>query len=118
MTKQQHDFCIAFVETRSVKESALKAGYSESYASTKAYNLLKEPEIMDKIAYLEKSYYQEQFKDLALDSVKNLKDIIGDDTNRATQLNAIKYALSMAGIADESAESGTIEIKVKLPDGL
>ena len=83
MTSQQHDFCVAYVACRNVREASIKAGYSESFSTSKAYNLLKEPEIMDKITDLEKSYYQEQFKDLALDSVKNLKDIITDDTNRS-----------------------------------
>ena len=119
MTKKQIDFAIQYVQTRNIFQSAVSAGYSKSFAKSRSHELLKNPDIKEKIAHLEDSYYKDHFKELALKSVKELEGIIEDSENRATQLQAIKYTLEQAGITEQpDSKAGTIEIRVTLPDDL
>jgi len=119
MTKRQHDFCIAYVVCRNPKEACIIAGYTEAYSKTKSYALLKKPAIKDKITTLSESYYKEQFQELATKSIKELAGVIEDVENRSSQLKAIQYVLSQAGVAEQDdKQTGVIEIKVRLPHDL
>lgn len=112
------DFALHYVQTRNSEKSALNAGYSKSFARKRSHELLKNPDIKEKIAHFEDIYYREQFKRLALKSIKELENIISDSESRGPQLQAIKYTLEQAGAQPTGNGSGTIEIKVSLPDDL
>ena len=119
LTKRQSDFIIHYVESRNIFQSAINAGYSPNYAKSNSHELLKHPLIKEQIAHLTEAYYKKQFEELATKSIKELAGIIEDPLNRSTQLQAIKYVLSEAGIAgQEDSNTGIIEIKVKLPNDL
>ena len=119
LTKRQSDFILYYVESRNTVQSALDAGYSKSYAKSRSHELLKNPAIAEQITHLTETYYREQFKELATKSIKNLADVIEDEENRSTQLQAIKYVLNEAGLAEQDEkQTGIIEIKVKLPNDL
>ena len=119
LTKRQSDFILHYVESRNTVQSAVDAGYSISYAKSKGHLLLKNPLIKEQITHLTESYYKEQFQELASKSIKNLSDVIEDSENRGSQLRAIQYVLSQAGVAEQDEkQTSVIEIKVKLPNDL
>ena len=103
MTRQQQQFCINFVHTRDVKQSALEAGYAKSFSESKAYLLPKQHQ--EHILKLETEYYKQQFKVLAVDAVKALKEIINNSENDSARLSASKYVLELAGVADITSKS-------------
>jgi phage terminase small subunit len=118
LTKKQTDFIIHYVESRNIFQSALLAGYSQTFAKSRSHELLKNPAISEKITNLTESYYKEQFQELATKSIKALAGVIEDIESRSTQLQAIKYVLNEAGLAEQDKkQTGTIEIKVQLPKG-
>jgi phage terminase small subunit len=118
LTKKQTDFIIHYVESRNIFQSALLAGYSQTFAKSRSHELLKNPAIAEKITNLTESYYKEQFQELAIMSIKALAGVIEDTESRSTQLQAIKYVLNEAGLAEQDEkQTGTIEIKVQLPKG-
>ena len=45
MTGKQRAFCKEYAKTMNVTQSAIKAGFSETYARSKAYRLLDNEEI-------------------------------------------------------------------------
>lgn len=102
MTKRQHDFCIAYVACRNVKEACITAGYTEAYSKTKGYTLLKNTAIMEEIATLSEKFYRSQFEELAVKAVKELNSVITDSENRSSQLRAIMYILDVTGVTPES----------------
>ena len=118
LTKRQHDFCIAYVESRNISKSAMVAGYSSSYAKSKSHLLLKNPAILEQVTHLSESYYKNHFEQIGLTAIKNLSDVVSDAENRPTQLSAIKYVLDAVGATADDSKNGTIEIKVKLPNDL
>ena len=119
MTPRQHKFCEAYIETRNPREASLMAGYSPAFAKTKSYALLKNDKVREKIATLETEYYQNHFKELALKSINTLSEVLDNELSPASQLAAIRFILEQAGVSNkEQQESGTIQIKIKLPDDL
>ncbi len=104
MTSRQHKFCIAYIETRNPREASLMAGYSDVYSKTKSYALLKNPAIKEKIDYLSKEYYQSEFQKLALDAVATLKDVLGNELSPASQMQAIKLSLILAGVINRHGD--------------
>ena len=119
LTKRQSDFILHYVECRNIFQSALLAGYSPTYAKSRSHELLKNPLIKEKISNLTESYYKEQFQELATKSIKALAGVIEDTENRSSQLQAIKYALSEAGVTEQDdKQTGVISIKVTLPKEL
>jgi len=119
LTKKQIDFSVHYAESRNSYQSAISAGYSKSFAKSRSHELLKNPDIIEQIETLSDRYYKEQFKELALTSIKELSDIVTDSENRPTQLKAIQYILNEAGIAGQpDSQAGTIEVKIRLPDDL
>lgn len=62
MTQKQREFCKEYVKTMNVTQSAIKAGFSETYARSKAYRLLDNEEIK---AYIEKITANALKKDIA-----------------------------------------------------
>ncbi len=114
MTKKRLDFCIYYIETRSARESAKLAGYSISYAEKQSHLLLRNEDIKEKLAYFEEKFYRDEFKKLALKSIKKLDNIISSSEIESVQLNASKFVLSQAGISDkEDSATQTIQIKIK-----
>ena len=118
MTKKRVDFCIYYIETRSARESAKLAGYSNSYADKQSHLLLRDEDVKEKLAYFEEKFYRDEFKKLAVKSVKKLDDILSSTESESVQLGAVKLALELAGVSDKSDTAQTIEIKVKLPNDL
>lgn len=120
LTKKMMDFCTEYVKCRNATESARKAGYSNSYAESKAYMLLEREEIQKRIANIEETYLNNAFKKLSILAVKKLKDILEDSENRPTQFRAVKLSLQVAGIIDrhgdiEQEETDTV-FKLIIPE--
>ena len=118
LTKRQNDFILQYVETRNIYQSAIQAGYSHTYAKSRSHELLKNPLISEQITNLTESLYKEHFQEIATTAIKKLSEVVQDSENRSTQLQAIKYTLEQAGVTNTEQETGTIEIKVKLPSDL
>ncbi len=118
MTGRQQKFCAEYVTSRNPQKASLEAGYSASFSTSKSYQLLKNPEIIEKIAELSEKYYRTQFEELGLKAIKTLSNVLENPDSPSTQLNSIKYILGVLGVGDVENNSGTISIKVKLPDGL
>ncbi len=94
LTAKQIDFCKSYLLLRDAKAAALEAGYSELYACKKAFALLKQENISQKIAELESEYFQNSFAKLAYDSMNVLKSLIDPESDflveDRTKLAAIK----------------------------
>ncbi len=107
ITEKQEAFCIAYVATRDIQQSALEAGYSEQYAKKKAYALLKHPEVSTRITELEQAFFNERFAKLAMRSMAVFEEVLDGYEDRA-RLAAIKeifkfYALEKKlGLEDKS----------------
>ena len=101
-TKKQFSFIKAFVLSRSVQESSIKAGFSESFSKSKAYQLVKRPDIQEEIAKQAKIYYGQRFDLLGLVALESLEEIISDGSNRAAQLSAVKFIFEISGVHEES----------------
>ena len=117
LTARQQDFCIEYVATRDAKASALKAGYSESYAQKKAYTLLSNEEVVKRIEELEKTFFSERFTKLAMRSMAVLEEILDGYEDRA-RLAAIKeifkfYALERKlGLDEEGKEEQLAPVSI------
>ena len=119
LTKRQSDFIIYYVESRNIFQSAINAGYSKSYAKSRSHELLSNPRIKKQITHFIEAYFKQEFQELATKSIKALAGVIEDTENRSSQLQAIKYVLSEAGVAEQDdKQTGTISIKVTLPKEL
>ena len=119
MTKQMRDFAIHYAATRNATESCRLAGYSEKYALSKSHLLLKNDEVKELITNLTDKYYKSEFQKLALDAISTLKEVMQNELSPSTQLAAVKYVLSEAGVTDvDDSKAGTIQIKVTLPKEL
>jgi len=112
MTKQQQEFCKYYIYSRDVKKSALKANYSQSFSQSKAY-LLPE-KFKDFISELETEYFAQEFKALAIDSVKALREIINNSENDSARLSASKYVLELTGAVEP--QHNDLKIEIRLPD--
>lgn len=118
MTGQQRKFCIEYVRCRNASKAALVAGYSESYSKSKAYELLRIPEIMTEVERLEGDYYKQTFKELALKGLNAIGEIIENVENPAARLRASELVLKQAGFIDPARVDQEFTITVKLPEGL
>ena len=112
MTKQQQDFCKYYIYSRNVRASALKAGYAKSYSESKAYHL--PDKYKEFISKLETEYFAQEFKVLAIDSVKALREIINNSENDSARLSASKYVLELTGAVEP--QHNEIKIEIRLPD--
>lgn len=90
LTQKQLQFCEKYVTSRDAKNAALEAGYSETYANGKAYLLLKDERVLEKIAELEKNFFSDRFTKLAVASIDVLEEIILENYEDRTRLAAIK----------------------------
>ena len=109
ITVKQEAFCLAYVASRDIKDSAIKAGYSKNYAEKKAYSLLKKETIKKRIAQLEQDFFSSRFATLAIASMGVLEEIILENYEDKTRLSAIKevfkyYALERKMGLDENRE--------------
>ena len=109
ITEKQEAFCIAYIATRDIQQSALEAGYSEQYAKKKAYALLNHKEVSNRINELEQAFFNERFAKLAMRSMAVFEEILDGYEDRA-RLAAIKeifkfYALEKKlGLEEKSNE--------------
>ena len=76
LTAKQIEFCKSYILLRDARAAALEAGYSESYASKKAFALLKQENITHKIEELEAEHFKSSFGKLAMRSVEALEEIL------------------------------------------
>lgn len=98
LTAKQIKFCESYILTRDIKQSSLNAGYSESYSKSKAYELLQNEEIKEKIKQLETDHNQNHFKKLAIVANTELENILtGADTD-STKLRAIELVYKLSGV--------------------
>ena len=90
LTEKQLLFCEYYVTSRDAKNAALEAGYSEAYANSKAYRLLKDERVLEKVATLEKNFFSDRFAKLAIASMDVLEEIILENYEDRTRLAAVK----------------------------
>ncbi len=98
LTQKQLQFCEKYVTNRDAKNAALEAGYSEAYANGKAYLLLKDEKIAQKIEELEGKFFQDRFAKLAIASMDVLEEIILENFEDRTRLAAIKEVFKFYGL--------------------
>jgi phage terminase small subunit len=89
ITEKQEAFCIAYVATRDIQQSALEAGYSEQYAKKKAYALLNHSAVSSRIYELEQAFFNDRFAKLAMRSMAVFEEVLDGYEDRA-RLAAIK----------------------------
>lgn len=118
MTGKQIKFCIEFVRCRNALKAAQDAGYSESYAKSRSYELLRIPEIVTEIERLEVSFYKQTFRELAFRGLNAIGEIIESGDNPTARLRAAELALRQAGFIDPSKLDQEVVIVVRLPEGL
>ncbi|QSZ41358.1 hypothetical protein GJV85_04300 [Sulfurimonas aquatica] len=120
VTEKQQKFCEEFMLTRNLTKSALGAGYSNTFALKKSYQLMNDQKILKRIEELEKEYFTNHFKTLGIKAVEELMVIINSGTS-SEKLRAIEIALKLNGFTQGisiEANTNDISIKVKLPDGI
>jgi len=79
LTAMQVAFCKSYLLLRDAKAAALEAGYSEAYASKKAYALLKQENISQKINELEVEHFNNNFAKLAMRGIEVLGEILDSE---------------------------------------
>jgi phage terminase small subunit len=114
LTAKQILFCENYILTRDIKQSSLIAGYSESYSKSKAYELLQDEKIQQKIQELEKTYNQEHFKRLSTIANKELETILLSSENDNTRLRAIELIYKLSGIIKDDKISLNINNENKV----
>ena len=98
LTEKQIKFCEQYVISRDAKKSALEAGYSEVYAKGKAYLLLRDERITQKIEEVEKGFFSDRFAKMAIASMDVLEEIIVENFEDRTRLAAIKEVFRFYGL--------------------
>ena len=98
LTEKQIKFCEQYVISRDAKKSALEAGYSEVYAKGKAYLLLRNERITQKIEEIEKGFFSDRFAKMAIASMDVLEEIIIENFEDRTRLAAIKEVFRFYGL--------------------
>ena len=117
LTQKQLQFCEKYVTSRDAKNAALEAGYSETYANGKAYLLLKDERVLEKIDELEKNFFRDRFAKLATASMDVLEEIILENFEDRTRLAAIKEVFrfcvlenKLLGDGNKEDNSGVVNI--------
>lgn len=124
LTNRQIKFCEHYILTRDIKQSSLNAGYSQSYSKSKAYELLKDGRIIEKITHLENEHNQNHFKKLSLIANTELENILANSENDSAKLRAIELVYKLSGIIQDEKISLNInninatKSKVKTIDDL
>lgn len=116
MTAKQYAFCLNYIETRNVSESARIAGYSATYSRARSHELLQHPEIKAELEKLEREYYQDHFKRLAIKSIKALEDVLENGENESARVSAAKEIFIRAGIGSIEPEA-PLQITIVMPKG-
>ena len=101
LTVKQISFCKNYILTRDIKQSSLSAGYSESYSKSKAYELLQDEKIRNKIKELETEHNQEHFKRLSIVANTELENILTNTDTDSTKLRAIELIYKLSGIIQD-----------------
>lgn len=101
LTAKQISFCEHYILTRDIKQSSLQAGYSKSYSKSKAYELLQDEKIQEKIQHLETEHNQEHFKRLSTIANKELETILLSSENDNTRLRAIELIYKLSGVIQD-----------------
>ena len=101
LTIKQIKFCENYILTRDIKQSSLKAGYSQAYSKSKAYELMKDTKIQTKIKELETHHNQEHFKKLSLAANTELENILVNSENDSAKLRAIELVYKLCGIIQD-----------------
>ena len=98
LTPREELFCLHYLESSSVPESATKAGYSQSYSKTKAYLLAKRPEIQGRLKELRSEYISTFFESTAAKALQIVTDVLENGDTSTAQLKAAELILKQAGI--------------------
>ena len=118
LTKNQHKFVEAYLVSRDAKNSAITAGYSETFAKKKAYLLLKDEKIIECMNKMENDFFKTEFSRLAYKSVKVLEEIMMDYVlEERVRLQAVKEVLNFYGLekrleiqSDTAKQSSAVNI--------
>ena len=105
LTVKQIKFCEHYILTRDIKQSSLNAGYSESYSKSKAYELLQDERIKNKIQKLESEHNQNHFKRLSMLANTELETILLSSENDNTRLRAIELIYKLSGVIQDDKVS-------------
>ena len=108
LTIRQIKFCENYILTRDIKESSLNAGYSKSYSKSKAYELLQDEKILNKINKLESEHNQSHFKRLSMLANTELENILVGSENDNAKLRAIELVYKLSGIIQDEKISFNI----------
>jgi len=99
LTSKQQKFVEAYLVSRDAKNSAITAGYSETFAKKKAYLLLKDEKIIECMNRMENDFFRTEFSRLAYKSVKVLEEIMMDYVlEERVRLQAVKEVLNFYGL--------------------
>ncbi|PHO12765.1 hypothetical protein CPG38_05725 [Malaciobacter marinus] len=109
LTAKQIKFCESYILTRDIKQSAINAGYSETYSKSKAYELLQDEKIKKKIEQLETDHNQNHFKKLAIVANTELENILTSADTDSTKLRAIELIYKLSGIIKDEKVSLNIQ---------
>ena len=105
LTAKQISFCENYILTRDIKQSSLKAGYSESYSKSKAYELLQDERIQKKIQKLESEHNQNHFKRLSIIANEQLENILTGADSDGAKLRAIELVYKLSGVIKDEKVS-------------
>ena len=115
LTEKQIKFCEKYIISRNAKQASLDAGYAESYAHKKSYELLKDDRIKNKIAMLEEIFFESSFKRLAVASISALESLIGDEVvEEKVKLLAIKEIFKLSGIENRAVQAVTTDNSLQI----
>jgi len=115
LTQKQLLFCEKYIITHNAKQASLDAGYSESYANKKSYELLKDDRIKNKIAEFEERFFSSNFKRLAVASISALESLIGDEVmDEKVKLQAVKEIFRLSGIENRLNQADTTENSLQI----
>lgn len=99
LTRNQQKFVEAYLISRDAKNSAITAGYSETFAKKKAYLLLKDQKIIECMNKMENDFFKTEFSRLAYKSVAVLEEIMMDYVlEERVRLQAVKEVLNFYGL--------------------
>jgi phage terminase small subunit len=107
LTEQEELFCYHYMKTFNATTSAIKAGYSPSYAHNKAYRLLKEDRVKDFLNYIKAQRNEELF----LDSMRVIQEYV--KIAFADMTDFVKFGPSGVILKASDKVDGQMIVKVK-----
>lgn len=107
LTEQEELFCYHYMKTFNATTSAIKAGYSPSYAHNKAYRLLKEDKVKNFLNYIKAQRNEELF----IDSMRVIQEYVR--IAFADMTDFVKFGPSGVILKTSDKVDGQMIVKVK-----